>query len=145
MRREWFVGRQLAYGAVLVEWHRPFTLWEYAADDEVVLLRSPKDEGPRIDLVFKPVRALNLRTSYPTLALRVAGRDRAAEVLGRLGSTDRTDRVVELIGPDGNADHIVCLALGWREDDGEWWEPSSFAEDLTAGRAVTARPGRPGR
>ncbi len=120
MQREWFTEQQLTPGTVVFGWEREFTLWGYTASHSVVLFRSPKAEnGPRtrIDLVFKPVRELQIRTRYPALSVRVAA-----------------PGVLELLGPDGIADRISCLAVGCHEDDGEFWEPSPFAIDLADGR-----------
>jgi hypothetical protein len=128
VQREWFVSRQLRYGAALFDWPREFTLWSYSPAERVLLVRSV---GPatRIDLLFKPVEAVNVRTTYPRLAVRVARRERAEQVLTRLPA-DRHHRVLELLGPDGAGDHVVCMAVGCREDEGGWSEPSPF-EDLT--------------
>ncbi|MEH0935003.1 hypothetical protein [Micromonospora psammae] len=59
---------------------------------------------------------------------------RADQVLDRLENAHRDDRVLELVGPDGSSDHVVCTAVGCHEDEGEYWEPSPFAMDLTDGR-----------
>jgi len=50
--------------------------------------------------------------------LRDADPDRADQVLRRLPRPDPERVVVELIGPDGTPDHVVCLSLVCREDDG---------------------------
>lgn len=163
MESEWFTGHQLRPGTLVGEWERPFTLWGYSGSHSRLLLRSVKyhpgtdparypdedtvdserrpDAWPRtrIDILFKPVEAVCLRqTRYPSLRIRVAGRERADAVIGGLPQTwpsGRTrghidERVLELIGPDGVADHIVCMAVGHHEDDGEYWDPSPFIDDL---------------
>lgn len=140
MRRDWFVSRQLAAGAVLFEWQREFTLWGYTGSHSVMLFRSakgdPDQDGPatRIDLVFKPVHALSVRTRYQSLTVRVASAERTEQVLGPLGSAWPEQCVIELVGADATSDHIVCVAVGCHEDEGENWEPSAFATDLTDGR-----------
>jgi hypothetical protein len=140
VQRQWLADRQLTPGAPVFDWQRRFTLWGYTGSHSVVLFRSvkaePDEEGPttRIDLVFKPVKALSIRTSYRTLAVRVACQERADQVLSRLGKTYPDDRVLELVGPDGTSDHIVCTAVGCHEDGGENGEPSPFAMDLADGR-----------
>jgi hypothetical protein len=84
--------------------------------------------------VFKPVEALSVRTHYKSLTVRVASAEHTDQVLGRLGGAWPEHRVLELVGPGGTSDHIVCTAVGCHEDDGENWEPSPFAADLSAGR-----------
>jgi hypothetical protein len=49
--------------------------------------------------------------------------------------------VLELVGPDGRADQLVCQAAGYIEDNGRYWEPSPYAEDLTDGRQPPWRLG----
>lgn len=160
MRGEWFVDRQLKPGAVLFEWNRPFSLWGYSGSHSQLLFRSvkydpemdpdhypenrdagddtpPADKWPRtrIDLLFKPVDALGLRRlSYPSLQVRVATEQAAEQILGRSPWRHGDERVLKLVGPDRVADHVVCLAVGYYEDDGEYWEPSTFASDLSDGR-----------
>nr|BFE57996.1 hypothetical protein GCM10020063_025220 [Dactylosporangium thailandense] len=153
MRREWVVDRQMRPGAVLFEWDRPFSLWGYSGSHSQLLFRSVKydpdtdadlDAWPRtrVDLLFKPVDALYLRRlSYPTLRVRVATEPIAEEILGRMSRSHGDEKVLELVGPDGIGDHIVCLATGFCEDDGEYWEPSPFAADLSDGRTPPWRLG----
>ena len=139
MQRDWFVSHQLTAGAVLFAWQREFTLWGYTGSHSVMLFRSakgdPDQDGPatRIDLVFKPVAALSVRTHYETLTVRVASAERTAQILGRLDGAWPDQRVLELIGANTvePAGHIVCMAVGCHEDEGENWEPSPFAADLT--------------
>ena len=137
MQRDWYVSHQLTAGAVLFAWQREFTLWGYTGSHSVMLFRSAKGEpdqdGPatRIDLVFKPVEAVSIRTHYETLTVRVASAERTDQVLGRLGGVWPEQRVLELVGADGTSDHVVCAAVGCHEDEGENWEPSPFAADLT--------------
>jgi len=140
VQRDWFVSRQLAAGAVLFEWQRTFTLWGYTGSHSAMLFRSakgdPDSDGPatRIDLVFQPVHALSVRTRYQTLTVRVASAERTIQILGPLGSAWPEQCVLELIGADAVRDHIVCVAVGCHEDEGENWEPSAFAQDLFEGR-----------
>jgi hypothetical protein len=122
------------------EWQRAFTLWGYTGSHSVILFRSvkgdPDQDGPatRLDLACKPVRALSVRTHYRSLTVRVATADRTDQVLGRLPGTRSEELVLDLVGPDGGSDHVVCMAVGCHEDEGENWEPSPFAADLTDGR-----------
>jgi hypothetical protein len=134
-------NHQLKPGSVLFEWDRAFTLWGYTGSHSVLLFRSVRDgdDGTRIDLVFKPVDAMRIQTRYRALTVRVAPEDRAAEVLAGIAGATRDDRVLELLGPDGDAGYVVCLATGCHEDNGEYWEPSPFAMDLTDGRTTLWR------
>jgi hypothetical protein len=140
VQREWFVSRQLTTGEVVFEWQREFALWGYSGSHNVMLFRSaksdPDQDGPttRIDLVFKPVQALSVRTRYQSLTVRVATAERTDQVLGPLRGAWPEQCVLELVGEDGISDHIVCTAVGCHEDDGENWEPSVFATDLADGR-----------
>ena len=151
---------------MLFEWDRPFSLWGYSGSHSQLLFRSvkydpdtdvdlypenkdsgvdpPADKWPRtrIDLLFKPVDALYLRRlRYPSLRVQVATARIAEEILGKTYRPHGDEQVLELVGPDGVGDHIVCLATGYCEDDGEYWEPSPFAVDLSDGRTPSWRLG----
>jgi hypothetical protein len=117
---------------------------QYPDDEDAEGVPAP-DAWPRtrIDILCKLVDAVCLRQiGFPSLRIQVAEPERAAAVLAGLpqawpsgGSRrDPDDRVLELIGPDGLADHVVCQAVGFHEDDGEYWDPSPFTDDLTDGR-----------
>ena len=139
MQRESFAGGQLTTGAVVFEWQREFTLWGYTGSHSVMLFPAPRatrTQGRPRDadhLVFKPVRALSIRTHYQTLTVRVASAERTEEVLGGLGDAWPEECVLELVGADATSDHIVCMAVGCHEDEGQNWEPSAFAADLSDG------------
>jgi hypothetical protein len=166
MSEEWVGHRQMRPGALLFEWDRPFSLWCYSGSHSQLLFRSvkydpdtdvdlysedmevggdpPADKWPRtrIDLLFTAVDALYLRDlSYSTLRVKVATERIAEEILGRMHRPRPDEHVLELVGPDGVGDHIVCLGTGYCEDDGEYWEPSPFAADLSDGRFAPWRLG----
>lgn len=155
MHSEWVVDGQMRPGTVLFEWDRPFSLWAYSGSHSQLLFRSVKydpttdvdlypenldaDENPptekwprtRIDLLFKGVDALHLRQlSYSALRIQLATETAAEQVLRTMPRPSRDAQVLELVGPHGIGDHVVCLAAGYCEDDGEYWDPSPFAADL---------------
>ncbi|MFR9778703.1 hypothetical protein ACL02O_21980 [Micromonospora sp. MS34] len=83
------------------------------------------DGQPRIDILFKPVEAMKLRTEYEGLVIRcgtVAERDRILASSGLAGEALR----VLVIETAGNFDYVVTSAVGWLEDDGRDNDPSSL-------------------
>ena len=143
MRVQSFGGVQLVPGEVLFEWDRPFSVWGYSGSHSRLLLRSVKQESPgsRIDVLFKPVHALFLnRLALGSLLVRVATVEVAEEILRRAPSRHPQD-VLELVGPDGVPNHVVCLGVAYCVDDGDDWEPSVFADDFSDGRTPVWRLG----
>jgi hypothetical protein len=118
---------QFAPGAELYRSQRRFSLWAYSITHSQLLLRSRSgDDSTRIDIVFKPVIRLSLRTSYTGLAIRCATEDECELILADVGEAGRGSRVL-MLESGIVRDFVVTGAFGWREDDGHNLDPSDLA------------------
>ncbi|WP_203907799.1 hypothetical protein [Rhizocola hellebori] len=129
----WFNGRQLQPGSVLFSFERPFVLEAFSASHSQLLLVSLAGgdglAGPstRVDVLFKPVRALHLRRQYPSLTVRCATADEASAVVAQHpGLTLGTGEHVFVLNDGGG--HVIALATGFYEDERSNYAPSAFAE-----------------
>lgn len=106
---------------------RSFAVWAYTVSHSQLLLRTRTAGGrSRIDILFKPVSALNVRADYEGLAIRCATADEHERVLAATALTGQDLRVL-MLETAGGLDYVVTLAVGWREDDGEDRDPSALA------------------
>ncbi len=88
-------------------------MWLYTVGHAQLVLRSVRDElhGTRVEILFKGVQSLDLPTALDGLTIsRGAGRF-----------------LLSGTGWDGHVEAAVCFAA---EDDGEYYDPSSFASSL---------------
>ncbi|MGW5570396.1 hypothetical protein ACWEVD_04275 [Nocardia thailandica] len=114
---------QFEPGRELYRSERGFTLWAYTVSHGQLLLRSPCGSDWRgrpttttIDILFKPVSAMNLQARYDGVVIRCATDEEAAAALGDLpGWWYRDDDRVIVLEANGTRGHVVCLALGWCE------------------------------
>jgi hypothetical protein len=92
---------------------RRFQMWLYAVSHGQLMLRSVKAEGEprRVDILFKNVRSLNLPTTAEGLTI---SRIDDGFVMGGVNWTG----------------HIEADACFVAEDEGEYFEPSPFADSL---------------
>lgn len=118
---------------MLFSFDRPFLVEAYSAShSQLLLLSLAGDDGlpgpaTRVDVLFKPVRALRLLTRYDRLTVRCADADETAAVLGEHpGLTlDHDDRVF-LVNDGGG--HVIAMAAGFHEDERPNNAPSRFTE-----------------
>jgi hypothetical protein len=106
---------------------RDFSVWAYTVSHSQLLLRARVAEGEsRIDVLFKPVEAMKLRTDYAGLVVRCGTAAERDRVLASTG-LDGTGLRVLVVETAAGFDYVVTGAFGWREDDGRDNEPSSLA------------------
>ncbi|MFI1995640.1 hypothetical protein [Actinoplanes sp. NPDC020271] len=118
---------QFIPGQEIFRSERDFSVWAYTVSHRQLLLRSrPTGGQSRIDVLFKPVRVMKMRTEFDGLVIRcgtTAERDRILASTGLAGK----DLHVLMVGTAAELDYVVAGAVGWREDDGQDNEPSSLA------------------
>jgi len=111
----------------LFESRRTFQLWRAVVGHNQLLLRSTKSESEptRIEILFKPVRALELRTVLDGLRIRLANPDEAEQIAIKSGDPGNwaTFFVLE---SDTWSGYVVAETMVSAEDDGEYSDPSSL-------------------
>ena len=126
---------QLVPGTELFRSDRCFVPWAYTASHGQLLLRSTSGEDwlrrrheTTVDVLFKPVTAMKLRSQYTGLTLGSATAEEGDHIRSsNPGVRFRDDdRFFVLRDNEGCGDHVVCLGVGWKEGvlDGQ---PSFFA------------------
>ncbi|MGP3938050.1 hypothetical protein [Nonomuraea sp. KM88] len=118
-------------GAELFRSDRDFTVWAYTISHSQLLLRTRtptlnSTRSTRIDIVFKPVRAMKVRIEYSGLVIRCA--TEAETALIRAENTGLHDGVHCLILETGlDQDYVIAHAVGWEEDTETDRDPSKLA------------------
>ncbi|GAA2265310.1 hypothetical protein GCM10010402_21280 [Actinomadura luteofluorescens] len=99
-----------------------------------LLLRTRTTErggvrSSRIDVVFKPVRAMKVRTEYiDGLVIRCADQEEAEHIYAESGNVEPDAGAHCLILETGNdRDYVVAHAVGWAEDMASERDPSALA------------------
>jgi len=112
---------------ILFESSRSFQLWRAVVGHNQVLLRSTKtDNDPtRIDILFKPVRALKLRTDMDGLRIREASHEEVDQIALESGERAGTATffILESAGLSG---YIVADLMVTAEDEGEYLDPGQL-------------------
>ncbi|MEV3924853.1 hypothetical protein [Actinomadura coerulea] len=125
---------QFVPGTELFRSDRSFTVWAYTVSHSQLLLRTRTTERggvrpSRIDVVFKPVRAMKVRTEYRGgLVIRCADQEEAAQIYAESGDVEPGAGAHCLILETGNdRDYVVAHAVGWVEDMASERDPSALA------------------
>lgn len=103
---------------------RTFSVWRYVVGHAQLLLRSPKTEElfTRADVGFKNVKYVQLPTLMTTLAIRVGSPGDLPEDLRNV--VDLSNKHVYVLDAGGVKGLVVAGYAAWREDDGEYDQPS---------------------
>ncbi|MCR3745268.1 hypothetical protein BS35_007857 [Actinomadura glauciflava] len=133
--RVWLnVSDQFVPGSELFRSDRSFTVWAYTVSHSQLLLRTRTTErggvrSSRIDVVFKPVRAMKVRTEYiDGLVIRCADQEEAEHIYAESGNVEPDAGAHCLILETGNdRDYVVAHAVGWAEDMASERDPSALA------------------
>ncbi|MFC1435916.1 hypothetical protein ACEZDB_35320 [Streptacidiphilus sp. N1-3] len=143
----WFNTEQaFAPGRELFRSTRRFSLWAQTVSHGQTLLRSRKGadgrsgEPTRVDLLFKPVRAMKLRQDYHGLVVRCATAEEAAGIREQVAPTPTGDDRILVLETGGSPDFVVSGAFGWYEDLGGDLEPSPFSSAVEEGRPPWSDP-----
>ena len=139
--RRWFNTEQaFTPGRELFRSDRRFSLWAQTVSHGQTLLRSrreaagPEDAPTRVDLMFKPVRAMKLRQDYDGLVVRCATADEAEGIRGQITPTRASDQDrILVLETGGSPDFVVSTAFGWCEDSGGDLDPSPFSAVVEEG------------
>ncbi|MGI5206275.1 hypothetical protein ACQEU6_32470 [Spirillospora sp. CA-108201] len=125
---------QFVPGSELFRSDRSFTVWAYTVSHGQLLLRTRTTwrdgvRSSRIDVVFKPVLAMKVRTEYRHgLVIRCAGQEEARRIYAESSDVEPGVEAHCLILETGNdQDYVVAHAVGWAEDMASEREPSALA------------------
>jgi hypothetical protein len=118
---------QFSSGRRLFRSERSFAVWAYTVSHSQLLLRTRTGgERSRIDVLFKPVEAMKVRTDYEGLTIRCATAGEQDHILAAIGPVGPAPRVLILETAD-RMDYVVAGAVGWKQDDREDHDPSALA------------------
>jgi len=118
---------QFSPGQPLFRSDRRFAVWAYTVSHSQLLLRAGAADGQfRIDILFKPVEAMKVRTNYDGLTIRCATTGEHDRILAATGQTGAGLRVL-VLETAGDIDYVVTGAVGWKEDHGQDRDPSALA------------------
>jgi hypothetical protein len=126
--RKWLnTDDQFVPGAELFRSDRAFTVWAYTISHSQLLLRTRTTENQsRIDILFKPVRAMKLRIEYDGLVIRCATQPEAERIQGENTGTTRSAHCL-ILETAGESDYVMTHAFGWQEDLESDHDPSHLA------------------
>jgi hypothetical protein len=106
-----------------------FQLWSFTVSHSQILIRSVKSEKrqTRIDVLFKDVSSLSLPTILDDFSIVEIDNPPDTHEISKSIYFDRKSYRVLFEGGEGI---IVAGAMGWHEDNGEYFDPSFFASSL---------------
>lgn len=107
---------------------RRFRVWLFTASHATLLLRSVKGEGEatRIDLLFKPVRHMNLPFCFEGVDVRIVPRDGVERVQGGVARCMEAGDHMYALSPMPDGPWVIARTMNWHEDDGDYGDPSHF-------------------
>jgi len=113
---------------LVVSFKREFQVWSYTVGHGRLLLRSPKApaQPTRVDILFTDVRAVEIRTNLSSLTIQEAELEEVAQRPIKPQQALETGHRIFLLK---SADWVGCVVAGsvhWREDQGEYGEPSGL-------------------
>ncbi len=106
-------------------------MWSYRVGHSLLLLRSVKSEQQptRVDVLFKPVAALNLPSKFQTLRIRNADADEAASIRSVTGETWSDEQSLFIVEGGAFVGWVLAAVVAHTEDNGEYSDPSSLVGD----------------
>jgi hypothetical protein len=120
-----------------VKYDRRFQTWSYQVSHGVLLLRSNIGRGytERVDVMFRGVTALRLRSVYQSLAVDVVASRDVSDLVGSDIEAMDSDSHAFSVGAIGEVGgFVVAASCHLAEDDMEYGEPSSIDHPEFAAR-----------
>lgn len=108
----------------------PFALWTYTIGHGRLLLRRTKstDHPSRVDVLFKDVGWICIPTQFEGVRIREADSAEAGQLFATAGSVRTADRKIFVISGSDSKGYVLAGAVTWKEDRGEYDDPSSLLE-----------------
>ncbi|HEX7285586.1 MAG TPA: hypothetical protein VF532_05355 [Candidatus Angelobacter sp.] len=116
-----------------IPFNRQFQIMTYRCSHSQLLLRSGKtaQRPTRIDVLFKDVRAFELRTYLRDLTLEEINPAQLTGHAAQVQQVMEEGHKVYLLKADDWTGYIVAGALFWHEDEGEFGQPSVYMPEVT--------------
>lgn len=123
--------KHFAPGRELFRSERRFSVWAYTVSHSQLLLRASRPSGSsdvstQIDLLFKSVDAVKLQMDYAGLMVRCATGEEQERITQENGLGAGVAQVF-VIESGSTLGHVVSGAVGWREDEQVYYDPSTLA------------------
>jgi hypothetical protein len=116
----------------IINSERQFQIWKYTVSHSQLLLRSTKSSefSTRIDVFFKGVKEFHLPTSFTGLSIAEAS-DADIQKLCSLRKSLSFGKDVKVFKVQGIdfLGYVIALIVVSHEDEGEYDDPSFFAEN----------------
>lgn len=114
--------------SIIVDSSRRFQLWRATVGHGQVLLRSPKTaaDPTRIDVLFKPVGAIKIRTTLRGLLVREGSSEEMRKIASDSGESLNAEFKAYVIESETFTGYVVASVALVVEDKGEYDEPSSL-------------------
>lgn len=111
----------------ILDSERHFQIWKYTVSHSQLLLRSTKSSRypTRIDILFKGVKSVHLPTSFDKLVITEES-SKDVHKFAPLGYSEN-EKLFVMQGV-GFAGYVAASVIFVHEDDGEYNEPSFFAQ-----------------
>jgi hypothetical protein len=116
----------------IVSFNREFKLQTYMTSHGQLLLRSAKAKGcdTRLDILFKDVYAFHLGTSLIRLSIFEVSKGDLTEQFGDLTALEEPHVKWFLLQTSKWAGFVHAGGVAWKEDAGEFHEPSQLIPEL---------------
>jgi hypothetical protein len=139
---------QFVPGQEIFRCEHDFAVWAFTVSHSQLLQRARVADGkPRIDILFKPVEAMKVRTEYNGLIIRCGTVAESDRILASSGLAGQALRVLVIETAEAS-DYVVTGAVGWREGDAGSSRPPTAGRTncaFTPTRASTGRARRQSR
>jgi hypothetical protein len=114
----------------IVRFDGPFAVWAYTIGHGRLLLRRTKSaEHPtRVDVLFKDVGWMCFPTSLADVRIREAAPGEADNLLASAGPLRTSGRKLFAVSGSNWRGYVLAGVVVWKEDEGEYNDPSSLLE-----------------
>jgi hypothetical protein len=115
-------------GKPIISFARKFQIWSYVAGHGQLLLRSVEahEHPKRVDVLFKDVRAMNLRVFIDTLIVEEVSLSDILDQMVKPVDVMESGHIIFLIKSRGWTGWIIAGAVYWHEDGGSFDDPSDL-------------------
>lgn len=112
----------------IIEFQRPFQVWQYTVSLGQLLLRSVQDKAhsTQVDVLFMGVSGMKLPTYFQGLQVHHGEIEETAAIGLSSGSYDLLKQKLYKLSGSGWSGSILATVMAWVEDQSEYHEPSKL-------------------